>query len=122
MRYFFLFLFILFMAAILHQFLPWYSIVLAGLAGGLLFPLPGSSKVFGMGFLAGLLLWGGYAAYLNALNEGILATRLGETFGGLSASMLVAVTGLLGAIYAGLGVWVGALGRRVWATQSGRGK
>lgn len=101
------------LALLLHQFLPWYSIVLAGLIGGLLFPLSGRFKAFGMGCLAGLLLWGGYAAYLNQANVSLLATRLGETFGGLPAWGMVAVTGILGALYAGLSVWVGVLGRRV---------
>ena len=113
MRYLYLLLFVLLGATLLHQFLPWYSIVLAGLAGGLLFPLASNLKVFSIGFLAGLLLWGGYAAYLNAANDSLLATRLGETFGGLSATMMVLVTGVVGAIYAGLSVWVGVLGRRM---------
>jgi hypothetical protein len=112
MRYFFLFLSVLLSALVLHQFLPWYSIVIAGLVGGILFPLRSSLSVFGSGFLAGLFLWGGYAAYLNAANQGLLASRLGETFGGLSAGMLVLVTGIIGAIFAGLSVWVGVLGRR----------
>jgi hypothetical protein len=113
MRYLYLFLFVLLSAAIFHQFLAWYSIVLAGLLGGILFPLPGRLSGFATGFLAGLVLWGGYAAYLNAANDSLLASRLGETFGGLSAGMLVLVTGLIGAIYAGLSVWVGILGRKL---------
>ena len=59
-------------------------------------------------FLAGLIVWGGYAAYLHLANEGRLGDRLAETFGVASGYVLVLVTALWGGITAGLGGWFGA--------------
>jgi hypothetical protein len=93
----------LLLALVLHQFLPWYAIALAGFGAAVAFPLRYGWLAFVLPFLLGALLWGGYAFYLDQLNESLLSQRLGETFGGLSPRQLVQITALLGALYAGLG-------------------
>ena len=94
---------------VLHLFLPWWILPL--LAGILAFvmkmkPLQG----FGLAFFVGALLWGGVAAYLNMQNEGILATKIGQLFGGLGPNLLVLVTALFGALFASLGSCSGSFG------------
>lgn len=103
MRYLLFAFCFLVLAFLLHQFLPWYSIALAGLITGWCVPLRRPWLAFLLAFALGLLLWGGYAFYLNRINGALLATRLGETFGGLRAIDLVQVTGILGGLFAGLG-------------------
>lgn len=99
---------------LLHQFLPWYAIVIAGLLFGAFAPLSSAGKAFAYGLLAGAIVWGCYSGFLNYQNESILATRIGNMFGGLSAWSMVIITALLGGIYSGLGSLVGFWGRQLF--------
>ncbi len=112
MRFIFLFLSIIVTAAFAQQVLPWFSLPVIALGMGWLFRV-GAGQSFLAGFLAGLLLWGGYAWFLNNLNDGLLAGRTGHLFGGLSAAAMVLVTGLFAGLFAGLGALTGALVRRL---------
>lgn len=103
---------ILILGFIGQQFLPWWSIVLIAALLSFLFSLRVSIS-FWIGFLAVALLWGGYAGYLSAMNEGILAARMGKVFGGINGTLLIIVTGILGGIFGGLGALTGSLGRRL---------
>ncbi len=103
---------------ILHQFLDWYAIAIAGLLFGLLAPVQSVGQAFAYGLLAGVLVWGGYSGLLNWQNEGLLASRLGVAIGGLSQWGLVAVTAVLGGIYAALGAITGYLGRQLVSPQA----
>ena len=91
---------------LLQAVAPWFAL-------GLLAALVGYgfrqtvSQAFITGFLAGFFLWAGYAGYLHFLNEGILGDRMGKLFGGIDGWALVAVTGILGGILAGVGCWTG---------------
>lgn len=103
-------LFILILGFVLQSFLPWWSIVILVSILAYLFNLaPGITFI--AGFLGVFALWAGYAAYLNAGNEGILASRIGALFGGLSPLLLVLITGLIGGIFGGLGALVGKWGK-----------
>lgn len=102
---------VILLATLLHLLLPWYSIVLAGLAVGAMSSQK-STTLFMAGLLGGIILWGGYALYTNMANDSLLATRLGQTFGGLSPLGMVAVTAVVGGLYAGLGAMVGNLARQ----------
>ena len=112
MRFTLLFLGIIIVGVLGHQIFPWWIIALVSalLAAG--FRQKGGVS-FLAGFLAAALLWGGYATYLNHLNEGLMADRMGELFGGMSGFLLVLTTGLFGGILGGLGALTGSLGRQL---------
>lgn len=92
--------------------LPWWSIALVtGLVALISKPAPGVA--LGAGLLAGALVWGGMAAYIDAQNQHILTGRIGLLFQGLPPAGVVALTALIGALPAGMGAWTGALLRRL---------
>lgn len=93
-----------------QRWLPWWGMALWGLGLGLWLS-PGVLAGFGAGFLGGFLLWGGYAAWLNQANGGLLAGRIGEMLGGLSPWSVVIGTALLGGLLGGLSVLTGVLAR-----------
>lgn len=95
-----------------QQLLPWWSIALIAALLSFAFNIRVGMS-FLAGFLAVALLWGGYAGYLNTMNEGILAARMGALFGGINGIILVLITGLLGGILGGLGALTGSLGRQL---------
>lgn len=101
-------------AILLHQFLPWYAMAIAGLLFGVFAPVASAGKAFAYGLLAGAIVWGFYSGFLNYQNESILATRIGNMFGGLTAWTMVIITALLGGIYGGLGSVTGYWGRRLF--------
>lgn len=89
---------------------PWWAIVPIGaLAGWVLRPTPGTG--FNAGFWAGFLLWFSLAMALNASNDGVLSTRIGQLFGKIGGGLLVLITGLFGGLLASLGVLTGRYGR-----------
>ena len=100
-------------AVVLHLFLPWYAIAAAGLIVGLALPARHAGAAFLLGLLAGGLVWGVYAGYLNHFNGGLLATRIGAMLGGVGPGVLVLLTALLGGLSGGLGAMTGTLGRRL---------
>lgn len=101
-----------------RSLLPWWSIALGGAIAGVLMPRH-LGRSFGGGFLGAALLWGGYAAILNASNDSLLAGKMGQLLGGLPAWALIIVTAVLGGIYGGLGGIVGSQLRRVfWAPKA----
>lgn len=99
------------LAILLHQLLPWYAIALAGLLFGVFAPVTSAGKAFAYGLLAGAIVWGVYSGFLNYNNDSILATRIGNMFGGLSAWSMVVITALVGGVYGGLGSITGFWGR-----------
>jgi ABC-type polysaccharide/polyol phosphate export permease len=99
---------------LLHQFLPWYAIVVAGLLFGAFAPVASAGKAFAYGLLAGAIVWGAYSGFLNYNNDSILATRIGNMLGGLTPWSMVVITALLGGIYGGLGNLTGFWGRQLF--------
>ncbi len=85
----------------LGLYLDWWSIAIAAFVVALCIPLrPGFS--FLAGFLALLLLWGGYSIFLNQRNAGILATKIASVLPMQgNVTLLIFVTALLGALVAG---------------------
>lgn len=112
MRFIFLSIFLLIAAFIAHQFMPWWSIAVIAAILSFIFKT-NASESFWVGFLTAALLWGGYAAYLDKANEGILTTRIGNMLGGLSGIVLVILSGVIGGIFGGLGALTGSLGRQL---------
>ena len=98
---------------VLHLFLGWYAIAIAGVVFGLLAPVSSAWKVVGLGLLGGLLIWGGYSTYLSWQNEGLLAMRFGVTLGNIGDWGVLTLTAFLGGVYAALGALTGYLGRRL---------
>ncbi|MEN0002633.1 MAG: hypothetical protein AAF798_00770 [Bacteroidota bacterium] len=107
-------LFVLLLAVVsgaLHfflPFLPWWSVALFAALLSLFVKLS-PALAFVAGFLGAALLWGGYAYYLDFLNEGILSARMGILFGGIPGSALPLVTAVFGGLVAGLGALTGSL-------------
>ena len=94
--------------ALVGYYLPWYAMgIQAGVLAYLLkFPV---KSAFTVGFLSGLLLWGGSAWWLNYSNPSALPVRMATLLplqG--SVSLLYLVTGLIGGIFLGFWAWAGA--------------
>ncbi len=104
------------LAFIAQLMLPWWSLsvvaFLMGMFGGL---KPASALLTGV--LGGLLLWGGYSFYLNLANDSLLANKVGQVLGGLSGNGMVLATAVLGAVLAGLSMWSGALGAKLFVRE-----
>ncbi len=97
-----------------HTFLPWWSIVIVAALVGLFTDYSGI-RAFSLGFLGVALLWGVYATFVNFQNEGIIASRLGELFGGMSPTIMLLITTLLGGFLGGLGTLTGNQGRKLFS-------
>lgn len=101
-------------AAALLSFLTswWFSVAVVGLLAGIGLVERRPLVLWSIALLGGALAWGVYAAYFNMINAGLLATRVGITFGELGPWTMVIVTALLGGIYCGAGALVGYYGRK----------
>ena len=99
---------------IVQSFFAWWSIAIVAAFFGA-FMNVSNTKSYLLGFLGVSLLWGTYAAFLNAGNDGILATKIGTLFGGLSPLALIATTAVLGGIVGGFSALTGKMGRAVWS-------
>lgn len=100
---------IILLGLLVHQFTPWWSIVMVtALVGGIFNQHAGKS--FLIGFIGVFLLWGIAAYQLDAANESILSTRMEAIIG---ANMIL-VTALLGGLLGGMGALTGTLGQRLF--------
>ena len=94
---------------LLQQFLPWWILApLAAILAWLLKLTPRQS--FLASLVGGVLLWGGYALYLD---NGILSSRLGRMMGDISPIILFLLPSLIGGLIAAMGGVTGSLGRIV---------
>ncbi len=95
-----------------QQVLPWWTLPLVAI---LVAAVAGVRPVqaFWGGLLAGALLWGGMAWWLHQSGEGLLAPRIGQLLGGLSANILASVTALLGGLLCATGALTGSLARHL---------
>lgn len=97
----------LLVALILSQFLPWWSIMVAGFVTGLFFSLK-KAAVFVVPFLAIFLFWSVYAYVVAAENDFILSKKVSELFSlGGNPFVLMLVTGVVGGLAAGLAAILG---------------
>jgi hypothetical protein len=91
----------IFLAIILSLVLPWWSVMIAALATGLLIPLK-KIAVFFTPFLAILLFWAFYSFMLSSTNDFTLAKRISVLLPlGGNPYLLILVTGIIGGIAAG---------------------
>ena len=88
-------------SALLQQFLPWWSMAIAAFAVGY-FIKQKSFTAFLSGFVAVFLLWSGYAFFLSAANDNLLAIRVAELLP-LNGRvwLLLTVTGTVGGLVSG---------------------
>lgn len=105
---------IIILGFICQSYLPWWSIVLVAFVIGA-FTKDSGIRAFAIGFVGVALLWGIYAAFINNQNDSILANRMGELFGGMSAISLVLITAIIGGLVGGLGALTGNLGRKMFS-------
>lgn len=91
-------------------YLPWWgATILAFIVSFVLNQKAGTS--FLAGFLGLFLCWGVSAMVLNIGNEGMLANKMGALLGGVSGTILLLVTAVLGGLLGGLASWSGQLAR-----------
>ena len=99
------------LGGILHQFSPWWSVVIAASIVGLIFSKDAVVS-FSYGFLGVLLLWGVTAFLIDADNSSLLSSKMGEIFGGVGSIGMICATALLGGLLGGFGAMTGTLGRK----------
>lgn len=97
----------------LQLYFPWWSLAVAAFLLALWFPFA-PREAFLAAFLGAALLWGGYAGYINVLNDGILAGKMGELFGVSGAWTTVLLSALFGGLFGGLGAWTGSLAKQAF--------
>lgn len=116
---FFASLFILIVGNVSHFFGPWWAIVIIAAVAILLFPM-GAARALAVGTAAGSMLWWLNAIWMNTVNTGVLAGKIGQVFQGVPALQLLAATALLGGLLGGLGALTGAYGRLLLAPRDQR--
>lgn len=95
------------LAIILSEFLPWWSVMIAGFISAVLIPLKKAS-VFFIPFLAITLFWMVYAWSLSSANSFILAKKIAVLLmleG--NAYLLIIITGFIGGLAAGVSALLG---------------
>ena len=90
------------LAAILSQFLPWWSVMTAALATALFIPLK-KGAVFFVPFFAIFVFWATYSFILSSANDFILAKKISELLQiGGNPHLLILITGVIGGLAAGI--------------------
>ena len=98
---------IIIVSFLLSFYAPWWIIALVSMISAYIFKLKHWTAAM-YGLLAGFILWAGLSFYLDVENKHILSSKIGQLFGGVGSVALVAITGLIGGILAGLGSFVGS--------------
>jgi hypothetical protein len=94
-------------ALILSQFLPWWSVMVAGFVSALFFSLK-KAAVFFVPFLAILLFWSVYAFLASSGNDFTLAKKIAVLLPlGGNPYILILVTGLIGGLASGVAALLG---------------
>ena len=96
------FLATIFLAFVLSQFLPWWSVMLAAFISAISISLK-RSAVFFVPFMAIALFWIVYAYWLSSSNDFVLADKIAVLLS-LQGNpyLLILITGLLGGLAAGI--------------------
>jgi cell division protein FtsX len=96
------------LSAIAQLFLPWWSIAVVAFLVGY-FATDSGWQAFGAGFLALVMLWGGYSLFIDQANEHILSSKMAQLFKLPSSYLLIIITSIIGGIVAGLSALSGRL-------------
>jgi len=95
------------LVAILSQFLPWWSVMVAGFVSSLFFSLK-KVAVFFVPFLAILIFWSMYAFIITNANDFTLAKKIAILFPlGGNPYVLILITGIIGGVAAGIAAMLG---------------
>lgn len=102
--------------AIAQWFFPWWSMVVVLMLAGVMLGIhPGKSFLLGFAMIA--FLWSAYAGFLNHVNTGMFAEKVGGILSQgkahIGGTQLIYITGLLGGLLGGLGMMTGSLGSRL---------
>lgn len=90
------------LAAVFSEFLPWWSVMVAGLLTGLFIPLK-KAAVFVVPFLAVALFWIVYAYSLSNANDFTLAKKIAVLLPlDGNVNLLLLITGIVGGLAAGV--------------------
>lgn len=93
-----------------HFGLPWWA--LAPIAAATIWAFPQSGfSAFVSGLIAGALLWGINAYWLDAANGAVFSGKVGQLFQGVSGGKLLLVTTVMGALLGGFGALTGKWGK-----------
>lgn len=96
-----------------HQQFPWW--ISAVVAAGVCFFVPvKNTSSFVLGLTAFSLLWGIQAYNLSATNMDLLATKMGQLFGGFTPIQLVYATSLIGGLVGASGAMTGSTFRQLF--------
>jgi hypothetical protein len=86
-------------AVILQQFLPWWSIAIAGFAAGFLID-QSFRGAFLNGFLGIFIFWSAVCLYIYIVNDGILTTQLARLMYLPHPLLVIIIPGILGGLTA----------------------
>ena len=103
----------LLLSGVLLNFLPWWVIAPVALVVSIFFYTKPVFAFFAA-FLGTGILWGGYAAILDAKNNGVFSSQFGQIFNGLSSHSLIMGTAIMGALVSGLSALTGSLFRKLF--------
>ncbi|TVQ16909.1 MAG: hypothetical protein EA361_03450 [Bacteroidetes bacterium] len=92
---------VIILAIVLQQFLPWWSIAIAGFIYGF-FIQQSAKTAFINGFFGIFMFWGSVAGYVYYVNNGLLAGLLADLMYMPPGILMVALTGVTGGLIAGL--------------------
>ena len=96
------------LAFISGLFLPWWGMAITSLLVAVLIHQK-AGKAFLAGLLGVFLLWAGLAWWIDMKNNGVLSTKIASILPlGGNSLVLVAVTGLIGGLVAGLAALSGS--------------
>ncbi len=93
----------------LQYVLPWWSIAVAAVLGGLIIPQKKTWWTFFCGFFAIGIFWAIYCFIQYQSNDGILANRMVQLIGRNNGILMIPIVALIGALIGGLSAMIGDL-------------
>ncbi len=106
------FLFIIVAGYVVHLFLPFWSIALLAAVSALIFRKGNGYLNFGIGLLAGLILWGVMAWKMDSANLSLLSEKVGAIFK-VAGNHLIYLSALIGALLSAFGALTGYFGAKL---------
>jgi hypothetical protein len=100
-------------------FFPWWSVVIIAFVVGFSFKTKGWAA-FLCGFAAMLVLWIGYATFMDFQNGAILSEKMANLFQLPESNYLIYLTGFIGGLLGGMGSLTGQLFRETLVTEKKR--
>lgn len=93
---------------ILLPYSPWWAIFILPMFVSFIWHKKSYQSLI-ISFLSGLCIWSVCSMYFNIQNDYLLASSMGNLFGGIPATLLPLVSGVIGGAYAALGGYLGQL-------------